>query len=355
MTPPSEFDGVEAEAGGEDDHQETDSEVASTVRTTPVLDSNKSASEDDSGFATPTPKGRQTKQSRKMQRHSENRDVFDGDVRIPASPSKQRRPKVVVDSEDEPPPMARHRKRPVTPSADSDVAEEVEAASEGSNESDEGDFWDNVQSPGPRVPITPHRGVVSDDEDEAESTRSDSHREKPFIFSKVQTHSVPTRPRSTNRRKRGAPSKHGLRNLKPDDDVEAPGPILAQESSSSSRVLAARRPKRSQVASWIRQRNTLQSEEVGRRPDKEIHALKRKQRSFELDDSNDDGELPSYARRPGQTVVPSRRRKKNLLQEPLYKKAPIGAEVIASLDEESSPPPSPPPVKKTKKKHNRAK
>ena len=31
MTPSSEFDGVEAEAGSEGDHQETDSEAASTV------------------------------------------------------------------------------------------------------------------------------------------------------------------------------------------------------------------------------------------------------------------------------------------------------------------------------------
>ncbi|EDQ99889.1 uncharacterized protein LACBIDRAFT_315100 [Laccaria bicolor S238N-H82] len=205
VTPPSEFDGVEAEARSEDDHEETDPEVASTVRTTPELDSNKSASEDDSGYATPTPKGRLTKQSRKMQRHSKNRDVFDGDVRIPASPSKQRRPKVVVDSEDEPPPTARHRKRQVTPFSDSDVVEEADSVSEGSNESDEGDFWDNVQSPDPRVPITPHRKVVSDDEDAVtriESTCTESDREKPFVFSKVQTHIVPNRTRSANRRKR---------------------------------------------------------------------------------------------------------------------------------------------------------
>ncbi|KIK01150.1 hypothetical protein K443DRAFT_132408 [Laccaria amethystina LaAM-08-1] len=170
LTPSSEFDGVEAEAGSEGDHRETDSGAASTVNTTPELDSDKSASEEDSGYATPIQKDRRTKQSRKVQIHSNNRDVFDGDVRIPeSSPSKLRRAKVVVDSEDEPPPRARLWKR------------------RGLNESDEDDFEENVQSPGPCVLVTPHRRVVSDDEDEADLTCTKSHREKPFIFSQVQT------------------------------------------------------------------------------------------------------------------------------------------------------------------------
>lgn len=133
----------------------------------------------------------------------------------------------------------------MTPFSDSDVVEEAETASEAWNESDEDDVGGNVQSHGPCVPITPHRRVVNDDEDEAELTCTESHRENLFIFSKVQTHSVPIRLRSTNRRKREAPpSKHGL-------------PIPAQEGSSSSRVLAPQQKKRSQVASWIRQRNAL--------------------------------------------------------------------------------------------------
>jgi len=90
---------------------------------------------EDSVYATPTPKGRQTKQSRSVQRYSKSRDVFDGDVRIPgmsrfhlyssltliyeeSSPSKPGRAKVVVDSEDEPPPTARPRKRQGTFSSD---------------------------------------------------------------------------------------------------------------------------------------------------------------------------------------------------------------------------------------------
>lgn len=66
ITPSSEFDGGEAEAGSEGDHQETDAEAASNVSATPQLDFNKSASE---GYATPTPKGKQAKQSRNVPRH----------------------------------------------------------------------------------------------------------------------------------------------------------------------------------------------------------------------------------------------------------------------------------------------
>jgi hypothetical protein len=118
VTPSSEFDGVEGEAGSEGDHRETDSGAASTVNIAypchnlrfnqvvqpfshqlrqnwiptnlrakvllqPVPNWQLRINLEDSGYATPIQKDRRTKQSRKVQIHSNNRDVFDGDVRIP--------------------------------------------------------------------------------------------------------------------------------------------------------------------------------------------------------------------------------------------------------------------------------